>query len=71
MQRKPVSSSNIVSVGYNPEIKTLEVEFKGGGVYSYPGVTDNKYHELINADSIGSHFHKHIRGTHDGVKVDK
>ena len=35
MEREPVSSSSLVSVGYNPDSETLEVEFKNSGVYEY------------------------------------
>jgi hypothetical protein len=68
MQRKSVTSSNISAIGYDPETETLEVEFKGGTVYSYSGVTPQQHSALINADSIGSHFHKNIRSL-GGSKV--
>ena len=38
MDRKSVTSSNISSIGYSPETQTLEIEFKGGGVYTYHDV---------------------------------
>jgi KTSC domain len=33
MERQPVSSSNLKSVGYDPRSRTLEIEFHNGGVY--------------------------------------
>jgi hypothetical protein len=33
MDRIPVSSSSIVSIGYDPDSLTLEIEFKSGAVY--------------------------------------
>ena len=69
MKRNPVTSSNISAIGYDPETRTLEIEFKGGGIYSYEGVTAEKASALLAADSIGSHFHKHIRGIHAHSKV--
>lgn len=69
MKRNPVTSTNIISIGHNPETNTLEIEFKGGGVYSYEGVSAEKASALLAADSIGSHFHQHIRGVHAHTKV--
>ena len=43
MKRTSVKSSNILSVGHDPETNTLEIEFKGGGVYSYDGVSAAKH----------------------------
>lgn len=61
MERDPVKSSNIVSIGYDKDANRLEVEFKSGGVYQYHGVTQEEYDSLMGADSIGSFFHSHIR----------
>ena len=61
MDRQPVSSSNIRSVGYEPETRILEVEFHGGRSYQYSGVPEGVYRGLMLADSKGSYFHKHIR----------
>ena len=38
MEREPVVSSNLVSVGYDPASETLEVEFIKTGVYQYLNV---------------------------------
>ena len=35
MNREPVESSNLVSVGYDGNMATLEIEFKGNSVYQY------------------------------------
>ena len=70
MARQPVTSSNISAIGYDAETNTLEIEFKGGSVYSYPGVTPDQHQQLLNADSVGSHFHKHIRNNFVGKKAD-
>jgi len=61
MNRSPVSSSNLVSVGYDAGQRLLEIEFKGGRVYQYTGVPERVYSGLMNASSHGSYFHKHIR----------
>lgn len=40
MNRVPVSSSNIRSVGYDPQAQIPEVEFHNGGVYQYSHVSE-------------------------------
>lgn len=59
MNRKPVESSNIVSIGH--EDKVLEVEFLNGSIYQYKPITEAGYKALLEADSIGSFFYKNIR----------
>lgn len=66
--RTPVQSSNIKSIGYDEPKRILEIEFtKGGHVYQYSPVTASAYRELINAPSIGKHFHSHIK---DNTNID-
>ena len=47
MNRTPVSSSNLASVGYDPENRILEIEFHGGSIYQYFSVPESKYEGLI------------------------
>ena len=61
IQRKSVVSSNLSSMGYNPIIQTLEVEFNNGSVYQYFKVPQKVYRELESADSLGRYFSKNIR----------
>lgn len=53
MDRQIVSSSNIVSVGYDSTSETLEVEFQNGSVYQYYNVSQSTYDELMAAPSKG------------------
>jgi hypothetical protein len=62
MLRAPVSSSNLVSVGFDPHQQLLEIEFKAGTVYLYSGVPESIYRGLMGASSHGSYFHANIRG---------
>ncbi|MBU0718161.1 MAG: KTSC domain-containing protein [Planctomycetes bacterium] len=62
MNRSSVSSSNIRSVGYNLDTRTLEVEFHSGGIYQYAGVPETIYQGFMRAASKGSYFHDHIKG---------
>lgn len=68
MQRTPVKSSNVKSVGHDPATGTLEVEFNNGGLYHYEGVSADKHAELMKADSIGSHLASHIKPHHAARK---
>ena len=61
MQRVPVSSSNLISVGYEEETQTLEIEFKNGSVYQYSGVPLEEFNGFMNADSKGTYFHARIK----------
>lgn len=61
MERVPVSSSNLRSVGYDAESSTLEIEFHAGSVYQYHGVPPSEHEALMNAGSIGSYFNTNIK----------
>ncbi len=67
--RKPVTSSNLASIGYDAQEKTLEIEFVYGGTYQYPDVPPRIYTELLNAPSVGAYFHQHIRKQYPAKKV--
>lgn len=69
MNRTPVESSNIVSVGYDDRLMVLEVEFKNGSIYQYLGVTMDLFTGLMKAESKGSYFHSHIRDVHTYVRI--
>lgn len=70
MDRKPVKSSTIKSIGYHLETRVLEVEFLSGKVYRYADVSPEKHAEFIAAESIGKHFGKHIRPQHTAKVVE-
>ena len=69
MELKPVQSSNITHVGYEPATKEMQITFNSGKTYSYTDVEPEHYQQLINADSIGSHFSKWIRPNYSGKVV--
>jgi len=71
MEMKPVKRSQIKSIGHDPTTNTLAVEFNSGGVYHYAGVDSAAYNNLVAADSIGKHFHAHIRSKHEHTKQGK
>lgn len=61
MERQPVVSSALASVGYQEASQILEVEFVEGGVYQYFGVPGHVHAGLMAADSHGTYFGTHIR----------
>lgn len=64
-----VSSSNIDEVGYDEASKALTVKFKNGSTYRYADVAPHHHQRMIEGDSVGGYFHKHIRNDHDSVRI--
>ncbi|WP_255197763.1 KTSC domain-containing protein [Halorarius litoreus] len=69
MNRTPVSSSNLSSVGYDADTQTLEIEFNDGSVYQYSNVPTNIYEGLISAPSHGKYFHRNIRDSFNYTQI--
>ncbi len=67
MNRTPVRSSNIASVGYQDPM--LEIAFVHGGVYQYFNVPERIYHGMMSAPSKGHYFHVHIKDRYSTIKV--
>jgi non-canonical purine NTP pyrophosphatase (RdgB/HAM1 family) len=65
MQRLPVESTDIVSIGYDAKSRTLEIEFKEGRIYQYFDVEPDIYQRFTRAESYGEYFfasiNKHYR----------
>lgn len=74
MDRVPVQSSNLASVGYNEDGQTLEVEFLGksgkpNSVYQYDGVPHEKWVGLLQSPSKGRYFAAEIKSHYRATKV--
>jgi hypothetical protein len=69
MQRTPVQSSNLLSVGYDRLNRVMEIEFNSGHVYQYFNVPEEIYIGLLNASSHGKYFHQHIRNAYQYRQV--
>lgn len=61
MNRMPVSSSNVATVGYDQNTMTLEVEFTSGSVYQYFDVPETEHINLVNASSVGKYLNNNIK----------
>ena len=68
MERKPVESSYLKSVGYDPAKQLLEVEYANGGVYEYSGVPEKVYADMMAAESVGKFFGAKVRSEFAGRK---
>ena len=67
MDRIPVQSSNLASVGYDTDQKILEVEFRGNKtsgskIYKYFDVPEYVYQDLIDGGfgSVGRYFREAV-----------
>jgi hypothetical protein len=69
MERKPVTSSNIASIGYDENTSTLEIEFLNNSIYQYFDVPQQIYQGLIQADSHGQFLAQNIKGVYRYSKV--
>jgi len=61
MERAPVKSSSVLSVGYDAVAAELEIEFHNGRVYRYLEVPVAAYRLLLRAPSIGEYVNTVIK----------
>jgi hypothetical protein len=74
MKMHPVKSSNIAEIGYEDVSGVLHVRFVGSdGIHRYHNVPSALFNKLLAADSVGSMFHREVRGkfTHTPPAKDK
>ncbi|WP_370808807.1 KTSC domain-containing protein [Bilophila wadsworthia] len=69
MNHVPVSSSNLRSVGYDPDHSILEITFISGGTYQYKGVSPSLYRSLLAAASKGQFFRSFIKDVFPCMRV--
>jgi len=69
MERTPVSSSNLRSIGYEPETAILEVEFNSSAIYQYHGVPQEVFDSLMQAGSKGIYFNANIKNSYSTSKL--
>ena len=60
MERQAISSSNIISAGYDPVLQILEVEFKQGIIWQYANFPEYMWYEFLSAPSQGKYFSSQI-----------
>jgi hypothetical protein len=69
MDRNRVSSSNLVSVGYDEPSQTLEVEFASGQIYQYYNVGVALYDQFTQASSKGQFLAQYIRNAYPYSRI--
>jgi hypothetical protein len=68
IERSPVSSSNVKSIGHCGDTNTLAVEFKDGTVYHYADVDKDTHDQLVSSKSVGGAVHSMIKGKYSCSK---
>lgn len=69
MKLKPVESEMLEAVGYDANLRILEVIFNSGDRYRYKGVPAFEYDGLMKAESLGRYMHKRIIGRYPYERV--
>lgn len=69
MEREMVDSSTVLSIGYEPDSNTLEVEFKNGSLYQYYNVPEDIYQQIMASDSKGKFLHVYVKPAYPCAKV--
>jgi KTSC domain len=68
MDRYAVESSMATSIGYDPVMLTLEIEFRSGEVWQYYNVPEGVYAEMLGG-SIGRYFQDNIKNQYAEKRV--
>jgi hypothetical protein len=69
MQREPVESSTLASVGYDQTQFLLELEFRSGDLYQYFGPPPSIHRELMTSESKGHFFNRNIRDRFPYIRI--
>ena len=64
-----MTSTNIASIGHEPDTETLEVEFKTSGSDRYLNVPAFMHERLMTADSVGTFFNAEIKSAYPCQKL--
>ena len=65
----PVTSSNLLAIGYDPSNETLRIRFKNNTIYDFYNVPLKLYEGLMNANSKGKYFQAYIKDKYPYNKV--
>ncbi len=58
---RPVESSCVARLDYDPNAEEVYVEFHDSGLYAYRGVPPHVYEEFLAADSKGTFVNEEIK----------
>jgi hypothetical protein len=62
MNRQVVSSSNVLTVGYDAATATMEVEFTSGAIYQYFDVPQAVHEAVVGSASVGLTLNQMVKG---------
>lgn len=69
MDRQPVQSSNIRSIGYDLDASVLEIEFQNGSIYQYSAVPEDVHARFMHAASKGKFLNTQIKDRYRSHQV--
>jgi hypothetical protein len=61
LERQPVKSRILRSMGYDDSTKILEIEFQNGRMYQFLDVPPKVYADLMHSNEIGKYFTDKVR----------
>ena len=70
MNRTPVTSKQLKSVGHDPINNKMHVEFTNGSLYEYDDVSTDHHSDLMSAPSVGQHFNLNVKYKYVYRKLD-
>lgn len=62
-------SSVMAAIAYYPSVQIVLIKFHSGAWWAYQEVPSEVWAALVTADSIGSAYSKHLKGTYDAVTL--
>jgi hypothetical protein len=57
-----------MAIGYDRGLKELHIQFHGGRTFIYADVPEDAHVALMSAESVGKHYHAHIKGKYQDRK---
>ena len=70
MERQPVSSTMIVSIGYDSTSGVLEIEYKSdGAIWQYFDFPEHIWNEFQASESVGKYWHANIKNRFREARV--
>ena len=62
IQWTELKSSNVARVAFDSNNDELLVEYKSGGIYSYPSAGEAAYQDLLYSTSPGQYVNRWLKG---------
>lgn len=69
MKMLEVDSSTVRSIGYEPKMRDMHVEFNSGGHYVYREVPQEVFDAFLNSPSKGRYLHQYIKGEYETERL--